>query len=69
MASLLVNRGNRYRDLITWGVHERWMRENFRWMDAEACGQVEAQAILDQNPFSRNDDVEMRVQVDSPSTP
>jgi hypothetical protein len=45
------------------------MRENFRWMDAEACGQVEAQAILDQNPFSRNDDVEMKVQVDSPSTP
>ena len=69
MASLLVNRGNRYRDLITWGVHERWMRENFRWMDAEACAQVEAQAILDQNPFSRNDDVEMKVQVDSPSTP
>jgi hypothetical protein len=38
MASLLVNRGNRYRDLITWGVHERWMRENFRWTDAEAYG-------------------------------
>jgi hypothetical protein len=45
------------------------MRENFRWMDAEACGQVEVQAILDQNPSSRNDDVEMKVQVDSPSTP